>query len=727
MRFLPLAGLVGLFFCVSAWADEASSEAADDSELRTVVITGEKLQRTEIDTTASVGLRTGRQLEESSVRTLEDAVGRMANVATSHGLTIRGVPLYGPTGGDAKTATITVDGVLQSGFGTDLSQLSIWDAEQVEVLRGPQSTNQGRNSLAGAVVLKSRDPTDEWDFRGRAIGGNDGTWRGAIAGGGSIVDDVAAFRLSYEGYREDGGIYNATLDDDRWNYDDGSTFRGKLRLTPFGDNYRALLTLVDEKHETGDPYVEITLRDPKDRVSYANVPSDFINHIKSVALEQTFKLGGVDFTLLSTYAQNRYDRSRDYDETEANQGVSSSLNEDRPFTQEARGNFKTTLFGHELQGVVGLYYSKTPSHYTSDFLVPVSYVLTIFGICPDQATCDQMFPSDFVQRRNLDQYHIHNRAAFGEVDYKVGAFTFTAGGRYDKERQDRGIGSLTSGNTATAAGVVDELIAFGQVAPDGNQNLRTDYSAWLPKLGARYNFTDTWVLGATWQRGYRTGGVSYSYQRGARQFGPEYTDNYELSVKGELLPRLILGLNVYEIDWKDQQVDVSNNFLDMFIVNAGSSRLRGAELELRGHVVPQLELFGAVGIAHTKYLDFVSPQGDFSGNRFPQSPRNTWSLGGTWKPLSRAMINAELVHEAGTFTDPNNTPALETPGHTLLNARLGYQLREGLDLFAYGRNLTNETYEIYVLDTLPGRQAATLGMARQYGLGFEAHFQPAHR
>ncbi|MEJ1961096.1 MAG: TonB-dependent receptor [Gammaproteobacteria bacterium] len=720
MRFLPLAGVVSLAISFPALADPAA-DSADDTAIGTVVITGEKLQRTELDTTASVGLRSGRQLEESSVRTLEDAVSRMANVATSHGLTIRGVPLYGPTGGDAKTATITVDGVLQEGFGTDLTQLSIWDAEQVEVLRGPQSTNQGRNALAGAVVLKSRDPTDEWDVRGRAIGGNDGTWRGAVAGGGSIVDDVAAFRLSYEGYREDGGVYNETLRDDRWNYDDGYTVRGKLRLTPFGENYKALLTLVDEEHKTGDPYVEITLRDRKDRASLANVPSDFVNRIKSAAFEQTFSLGKVDFTLLSTYAENRYDRSRDYDETELNQGVSSSLNKDKPFTQEARGAFNTTLFGNQLKGVIGLYYSDTPSHYTSDFLVPVSYVLTIFGICPDQATCDQLYPDDFVTRRNLDRFSVRNHAVFGEADYKIGAFTFTAGGRYDKEKQGRGIGSATSGNTPTAAAVVDQLIEFGQVAPDGDQNLSTEYSAWLPKLGARYNLADAWVLGAVWQRGYRTGGVSYSYQRGPKQFAPEYTDNYELSLKGELLPRTILALSVYEIDWKDQQVDVSSNFLDTFIVNAGRSRLRGAELELRGHVLPQLEVFGALGIARTKYLDFDSPQGDFSGNQFAMSPRDTWSLGATWKPASW-MINAELVHEAGTFTTASNDPDLATPGHTLFNARLGYQLR-GMDLFAYGRNLTDETYETYVLDTVPGRQAAVLGAGRQFGLGFEAHFQ----
>src|SRR5262249_33564537 len=153
-----------------------------------------------------------------------------------------------------------------------------------------------------------------------------------------------------------------------------------------------------------------------------------------------------------------------------------------------------------------------------------------------------------------------------------------------------------------------------------------------------------WMVGAVWQRGYRTGGVSYSYQRGPKQFGPEYTDNYELSLKGEPVENLLFTLNAYQVDWRDQQVDISTNFLDTYIVNAGKSQLRGVELELRGHALPQLEVFGAVGLSRTKFIRFESALGDFAGKQFARSPRNTWSAGATWRP-ARWVLNAEVVHE----------------------------------------------------------------------------------
>lgn len=287
----------------------ASTEGA--VTLETVTVTGEKLRRSESDTTTSVGLRNGRQIDESPVQTLDELVSRMANVGTAQGLSIRGIPLYGPTGGDGKTAVITVDGVPQEGWGQSIASLSVWDADQAAVLRGPQSTNQGRNSLAGAVVLKTRDPTEAWDLRTRMSSGNQNQSRAAIAGGGALLPGVAAFRLSLERNRDDGPNFNETRDDPRWNHFDNQTLRGKLRLTPFGETYRALLTLSEAREGYGDGYVEASSRDEKDRVSPANAPSWSNNRTRSTALEQTLRAGGIDFTLLSTYLDAGYDRVGD--------------------------------------------------------------------------------------------------------------------------------------------------------------------------------------------------------------------------------------------------------------------------------------------------------------------------------------------------------------------------------------------------------------------------------
>ncbi|HEX5341975.1 MAG TPA: TonB-dependent receptor plug domain-containing protein, partial [Duganella sp.] len=217
---LALAGVT------AAWAVQAEEVAP----IEQVVIAGDKLKRTETDSSASVGARNRRQIAESGLTSLDEVAGQMANVGTAENLSIRGVQAYGPTGGGGKTITLVVDGVPQDGFGQEIGNLSVWDADRVEVLRGPQSTNQGRNSLAGAVVLKTRDPSDTRDFSYRVSAGNQNAHRVAMAGGGAIVEQVLAGRISLEQRKRDGDVYNPTRDDKRSNHDDGHTLRAKLRV-----------------------------------------------------------------------------------------------------------------------------------------------------------------------------------------------------------------------------------------------------------------------------------------------------------------------------------------------------------------------------------------------------------------------------------------------------------------------------------------------------------------
>ena len=200
-----------------------------------IIVTGEKISRSLQDTPASVAVTTARRVEQEGIQTLAEVFQRTANVSETYGhqgFTIRGVNNQGVSGGgDAALTTIYVDGApLPSGI-TFSGPTDAWDMRQVEVFRGPQSTLQGLNALGGAIVMRTNDPTFDWDARVRAVVADPEERAFAFAGGGPLIEDELAFRVSAEKRDSDGFTYNTTRDAPEDSVDT-LTVRAKLLWTP---------------------------------------------------------------------------------------------------------------------------------------------------------------------------------------------------------------------------------------------------------------------------------------------------------------------------------------------------------------------------------------------------------------------------------------------------------------------------------------------------------------
>lgn len=183
-----------------------------DAEL---VVTGEKTDRALQDTIAAVSVTTGQAIADQNLLTLYDILDRTPNVAVDGNRTtfsIRGIDAFNVSGGgDGPLATVYLDGAAIPRLALSLGPLDLHDVAQVEVFRGPQSMIQGRNALAGSVIIRTADPGFEWTGQARLLMlGKDGQRRASIAAGGPLIGDQVAFRLAGEISRADGLIHNVT-------------------------------------------------------------------------------------------------------------------------------------------------------------------------------------------------------------------------------------------------------------------------------------------------------------------------------------------------------------------------------------------------------------------------------------------------------------------------------------------------------------------------------------
>ncbi|MEO1405333.1 MAG: TonB-dependent receptor plug domain-containing protein, partial [Pseudomonadota bacterium] len=217
---------------VGAVGDE---ESEDTRTLDQIVISGTKLGLSVQDADVSVEVFDAERIEQESLFELDDVLLRSPNVTisgTTSSITIRGINRGGVSGGgQGVTSNVYIDGAPIATTALSFGIESLWDVSQVEVLRGPQSTVQGRNALAGAIVVSTADPTYDWEFKGRARYAefNSQQYAGAISG--PIIPDQLAFRVAVDYQSSDGFVDSAVLNTD-FDFQDALSIRSKLLVEP---------------------------------------------------------------------------------------------------------------------------------------------------------------------------------------------------------------------------------------------------------------------------------------------------------------------------------------------------------------------------------------------------------------------------------------------------------------------------------------------------------------
>ncbi len=684
MKQSTLALAVGSALCLAnnAWA----AAPVGAVELEQITVTGEKINRTLEQTQSSVVVVTDKQLREKEDHNLVDVFARTPGVYNQSGNEnwgIRGVPVSGFDDQGPATlngaVSVFVDGAVQPNRALTLSPMQLWDVEQIEVFLGPQSTTQGRNSLAGAVVIQTRNPTFDPSFSAQTNMGNYGERGAAIAGGGALVDNKIAGRIAVDYQEGDGYIDNTTLHDDA-NPTRTANARGKLLILP-SDDLDILLTYAHGESRKGDN----TVMRENGKVRYYKMTSNTKAFDK---LEQDTVSAKVDYRLddywsltsLTANTSSDYDARLDFDQSaDANQVVLRQQ-DGNLFSQELRLNYN----GDTLKSFIGAYYG----HNSNDFHDRLLFNDRLFGTAKGDTT-------------------IENKALFGEANWTFAPrWTLITGLRYDHETNDTDIDQ-------------DDFSSPGKVSKS--------FDAVLPKLGLDYELADGQYLGFMVQKGYRGGGVNMRAGGGHEAYDPEYTTNYELSYRGSFYDdSLRTRANLYYTDWKDQQVSVldpNTEFVHVF--NAGSSDIKGLEVSVEKDFGEQLTLNAAASVTDGKYKDFVTGDGrDMSGEDFLYSPKYKMSLGATYRWNERLTLNTDLVYQSTSpseyeFDDAGQvTGERRSDNYWLVNFNTEYKITRNIAVSGFVKNAFDKEYITNNRsgDILDVGAPRTVGLALRYDL-----------
>jgi len=394
-----------------------------EGELEEITVYGELRERSLQDTQTSVSVVDGEELDRSVDKDFFDVVDRLPGVNAQgggFGVVIRGIPDFG-VGGGGQAVNYQIDGAsVPAGQALRTSSLSTWDLEQLEILRGAQSTQQGPNALAGAVILRSREPVlGRYEFKARADVGYFSETR--FAGAVNIpVTDQIALRISAEDYHSDGDISNQFTGEDNA-FEGLTTVRAKARFQP-SQALDAVLTYTYSDNQFADQSINDQLF-PEERL----VPdlSDTSGVTHAVNLRATYDFNQ-QWSMLSdtSYLNSDYILFIAEEPLNPTATPGGRTVDDISVSQELKFDYS----GERLRTVFGGYFQRFEKDL--DFEARIPDVSIFLPLPPGLPPISAIFG-------NTVDGTSRNLAAFGEVEYDLNEnWTLVAGMRYDAEKQD---------------------------------------------------------------------------------------------------------------------------------------------------------------------------------------------------------------------------------------------------------------------------------------------------
>lgn len=656
-------------------APALSNEAAKPSKMETIVVTGERMDKSLKDITTAVTVIDEEQFGNGEKTAINDIATSVPNVVTAgyESISIRGIEGAGSSvgahafysGGKARVSTI-VDGISQAWLGQGYTPSKSWDVKQVEVLRGPQSTTQGTNAIGGALVVQTNDPTYYWETKLRA--GLETYENGnvknhlAFMTSGPLIEDELAFRLALDGTKGDGWMnYAATTNE--LDADPG---------VEESENLNARLKLLWEPTAIPGLSAKLTYnRHTYDGEYLAWASAEYVDD-PTLLLYNSSGRDAVNTRLQDSVAQS-FAADVDYD---FNNGVSNSLHVSYITTDVSFEQYPvpTTYADSEIKNMTAenRLFIQTPG---SDF----SSMIGLYYADADTST--------LISGATDVQGKTTTSAIYGETTYTLNpAFKLVGGARFENEKLEH----------VTVGARVDDT--------DKQSN-----NIFLPKLGAIYYFNDTTTFNTSVRKGYNAGGHALDFYNTPWEYY-EYDEETVIAYEAGFLKELdggSLSTNVFYNDYSGYQAIVNNRF-----ENIDESRTYGIELAGDLWVTRNTQLRASAGFLETEIVKDGAAE---SGLELPNAPTTNLSAGFTQYIGQDFSFGADVTYVGKYYSDLDNTEEFTAGDYITANARLQYMIGD-FTLDGYVTNVTDEDV-IYQYQVSGGAASkASVGQTRTFGL-----------
>ncbi|MGQ9425013.1 TonB-dependent receptor [Gilvimarinus sp. F26214L] len=672
------------------------AQPADGAYIEEVVVTARRRTENMQDVPVAVSAFTADALERRGVTDITELQQQVPNTTlqvsrgTNTTLTayIRGIGQQDPLWGFEPGVGIYIDDVYVAR--PQGAVLDILDLENVEVLRGPQGTLYGKNTIGGAVKYQTRtlgnDPS--FHFTGRA--GSYNQRDVLVSGSLPLIEDKLFIGGGAATLKRDGfGEFRNTGDD---NYNkDVTTGHVKVQWNA-ADNLQVTLS-GDKTEDNGNPRGGyrltpslVTGQQPYNDVYDSDISLSGDNEVttQGASLRLAWQIDDA-LELKSITASREGDTytSIDFDATAEPSFDVPAVYDDEQFTQE----FQVSYSGDQLSMVGGLYY------FEGDACGAFGVVLGLVGVTAENGGC----------------VHTESYSAYAQASYDFSnALSVTVGGRYTDDVKDADVyryvfaGTKLPNQYAVPAAIQSDF--------SGEE----DWAEFSPHVGVQYRFNDDVMAYGSYTSGFKSGGfdmrADQSLNPSAHEpFDPEIVDSYEVGLKSTLLDsRLRLNAALFYNDYTDMQITVQRavgvgTYVSQ-VINAGESKMKGLELEAVAALTERLNLTAMIG-----YIDaeFVTVDTYDPVQRKVVDVSDEWVISNTpeWTANLGLSYSADIagwqsewrvgaVYRDGMhiFEVPS---ALDEGSYTLLNADLVFTSPGGNWLLGlHGKNLGNEEYRI---------------------------------